>query len=103
MPHEVQVQSPIDTRNPDPLSPTRVEPPSSQVHQDESQVHGDDHGRSFDQGGAQGGEAREEESQIENDDDGPINVNLKHHIEDFIKWFNGFTLLTTSLGLSKEG
>jgi hypothetical protein len=48
-----------------------VEPPSSQVHQDESQVHGDDHERGFDQGGEQGGEAQEEAPQDE-DDDGPI-------------------------------
>jgi hypothetical protein len=49
-----------------------VEPPSSQVHQEESQVHGDDHGRGFDQGGEQGGEAQEEAPQVEDDDEGPI-------------------------------
>jgi hypothetical protein len=51
MPREVQVQVPVDTSNQDPPSSTRVEPPSSQVHQEESQVHGDDHGWGFDQGG----------------------------------------------------
>jgi hypothetical protein len=49
-----------------------VEPPSSQVHQDESQVHGDDHGWGFDQMGEQGGEAHEEAPQVEDGDDGPI-------------------------------
>jgi hypothetical protein len=49
-----------------------VEPPSSQVHQDESQVYGDDHGRGFDQKGEQGGETQEEAPQVENNDDGPI-------------------------------
>jgi hypothetical protein len=44
MPREVQVQAPIDKSNKDPPSSTRVEPPSSQVHQEEIQVHGDDHG-----------------------------------------------------------
>jgi hypothetical protein len=44
MPHEAQVQALVNTRNQDPSSSTRVEPPSSQVHQEESQVHGDDHG-----------------------------------------------------------
>jgi hypothetical protein len=56
MPREVQVQTPVDTSNQDPPSSTRVEPPSSQAHQEESQVHGDDHGQGFDQGGEQGGE-----------------------------------------------
>jgi hypothetical protein len=72
MPREVQVQAPVDTSNQDPPSSTRVEPPSSQVHQEESQVHGDDHGQGFDQGGEQGGEAQEEAPLLENDDDGPI-------------------------------
>jgi hypothetical protein len=71
MPREVQVQAPCDTRNKYPSSSIRVEPPSSQVHQDESQVHGDDHGRGFDQGGEQGGDAQAEALQDENDD-GPI-------------------------------
>jgi hypothetical protein len=51
MPREVQVQASGDKNNQDPPSSIRVEPPSSQDHQDESQVHGDDHGRGFDQGG----------------------------------------------------
>jgi hypothetical protein len=72
MPREVQVQAPVDTSNQDPPSSTRVESPSSQVHQEQSQVHGDDHGRGFDQGGEQGGEAQEEAPQVEDDDDGPI-------------------------------
>jgi hypothetical protein len=50
MPREAQVKASGETSNQD-LSPsTRVEPPSSQVHQEECQVHGDDHGRGFDQG-----------------------------------------------------
>jgi hypothetical protein len=36
MPREVQVQALVDTSNQDPSSSIRVEPPSSQVHQDES-------------------------------------------------------------------
>jgi hypothetical protein len=51
MPWEIQAQTPVDTSTQDPSSSTIVEPPSSQDHQDESQVHGDDHGRGFDQGG----------------------------------------------------
>jgi hypothetical protein len=46
-----------------------VEPPSSQVHQDESQVHGDDHGRGFDQGGELSEEAQGDTPQVEDDDD----------------------------------
>jgi hypothetical protein len=50
-----------------------VESPSSQVHQDESKVHCDNHGRGFDQWGEQGGEAQGEAPQVEDDDDdGPI-------------------------------
>jgi hypothetical protein len=48
-----------------------VEASSSQVSQ-ESQVHGDDHGRGFDQGEEQSDDAQVEASQVEDDDDGPI-------------------------------
>jgi hypothetical protein len=72
MPREVQVQAPVDTNNQDSSSSTRVEPPSSQANQDESLVHGDDHGRGFDQGGEQDDEAQHEAPQVEDDDDGPI-------------------------------
>jgi hypothetical protein len=72
MPREVRVQLPVDTSNHDPPSSTRVAPPSSQAHQDESQVHGDDHGQGFDQGGEQDDEAQYEAPQVEDDDDGPI-------------------------------
>jgi hypothetical protein len=72
MPHEVEVQAPVDTNNQGPPSSTRVEPSSSQVYQEESQVHGDDHGRGFDQGGEHGGEAQEVAPQVEDDNDGPI-------------------------------
>jgi hypothetical protein len=73
MPREVRVQLLVDTSNHDPPSSTRVEPPSSQAHQDESQVHGDNHGQGFDQGGEQDDEAQGETPQVEeDDDDGPI-------------------------------
>jgi hypothetical protein len=72
MPREVQVQAPVDSNNQDPSSSTRVEAPSSQANQDESQVHGDDHGRGFDQGGEQDDEAQDKAPQVEDDDDGPI-------------------------------
>jgi hypothetical protein len=72
MPREVQVQALVDTNNQGLSSSTRVEPPSSQVHKEESQVHGDDPGRGFDQGGELGGEAQEEAPQVEDDYDGPI-------------------------------
>jgi hypothetical protein len=72
MPREVQVQTSVDTSTQDPSSSTRVEPPSSQVHQDESQVHGGDHGRGFDQGEEQSDEAQGVAPQVEDDDDGPI-------------------------------
>jgi hypothetical protein len=72
MPRETHVQALGDTNNQDTPSSTRVEPQSSQVHQEEGLVHGDDHGRGFDQGGEQGGEAQEGAPQVEDDDDGPI-------------------------------
>jgi hypothetical protein len=31
----------------------------------------------------------------------PFNVNLKHHTQEYIKWFNGIILLTTYLGAFK--
>jgi hypothetical protein len=69
MPCEVQVQVPVDTSNHDPPSSTRVEPSNSQVSQEESQVHGDDHGWGFDQGGEQSVDAQVEAPQVEEDDD----------------------------------
>jgi hypothetical protein len=72
MPREVQAQVPVDTSNNDPPSSTRVEASSSQVSQEESQVHGDDHGSGFDQGGEQSDDAQVEAPQVEDDDDGPI-------------------------------
>jgi hypothetical protein len=72
MPYEVQAQTPVEKRNNDPSSSTRVEPPSSQQPQDQSQVHGDDQVYGIDQGGEQDGQAQEDAPQVENDDDGPI-------------------------------
>jgi hypothetical protein len=57
-PHEVQAQTPVEERNNDPSSSTRVEPPSSQQPQDQSQVHGDDQVYGIDQGGEQGGKLK---------------------------------------------
>jgi hypothetical protein len=31
------------------------------------------------------------------------NVNIKHHTQGYIKWFNGIIPLTTYLGVFKEG
>jgi hypothetical protein len=33
----------------------------------------------------------------------PFNVNLKHHTQEYIKWFNRIIPLTTYLGAFKEG
>jgi hypothetical protein len=33
----------------------------------------------------------------------PFNINLKHHIQGYIKWFNVTIPLTTFLGVFKEG
>jgi hypothetical protein len=71
-PHEVQAQTLVEERNNDPSSSTRVEPPSSQLPQDQSQVHGDDQVHGIDQGGEHGGEAQEDAPQVEDDDDRPI-------------------------------
>jgi hypothetical protein len=72
MPREVQAQVPVNTSNHDPPSSTRVEASRSQDSQEESQVHGDDHERGFDQGGEQSDDAQVEAPQVEDDDDGPI-------------------------------
>jgi hypothetical protein len=71
-PHEVQAQTPVEERNNDPSSSTRVEPPSSQQPQDQSQVHGDDQVHGIDHGGEQGGEAQVDAPQVQDDDVGPI-------------------------------
>ena len=60
----------VEARNEDPSSSTRVEPPSSQVPQDQGHPHGDDHDHGMDQGGAEGEETQEEAPQAQNDDDG---------------------------------
>jgi len=70
-PHESSTQAPIEQSNKNqPSSSTRVEPPSSQVPQDQSQALGDDQDRGNDQGGAQGEETQEEAPQVRTDDDG---------------------------------
>jgi hypothetical protein len=33
----------------------------------------------------------------------PFNVNIKHHTQEYIKWFNGIIPLTTYLVVSEEG
>ena len=104
-PREENTQAPVEVNvNDQPLSSTRVEPPSSQVPQDQSQAHGDDHDYGMDQGGAQGEEAQEQAPQAENDDDGgPIQPQrqVSHpRVHQTIQWI---IPLTTSLGVFEEG
>jgi hypothetical protein len=63
-PHEIEAQAPVEERNIDPSSSTRVEPPSSQHPQDQSQVYGEDQVHGIDQGGEQGGEAQVDAPQV---------------------------------------
>ena len=52
-PREVNTQAPIEENiNNQPSSSIRVEPPSSQAPQDQSQAHGDGHDHCMNQGGA---------------------------------------------------
>ena len=51
-PREEGSHATVEARNEDPSSFTRVEPPSSQVPQDQGHAHGDDHDHGLDQGGA---------------------------------------------------
>ena len=70
-PRESSTQAPIEQSNKDqPSSSTRVEPPSSQVPQDQSQALGDDQVRGSDQGGAQEEATQEEAPRVDNDDGG---------------------------------
>jgi hypothetical protein len=69
-PREEGDHATVEARNDNPSSSTRVEPSSSQVPQDQSHAHGDDHDHGMDQGGAQGEETQEEVPQVENNDDG---------------------------------
>jgi hypothetical protein len=73
-PHEVQAQTPVEEKNYDSSSSIRVEPPSSQKPQCQSQIHGDDQVHGIVQGGEQGGEAQVDAQQVEDDDDGPIQL-----------------------------
>ena len=59
-PCAVNTQAPVEVNvnNQPSSSSRRVEPPSFQVSQDQSQAHDDDHDRGMDQGGAQGEEAQ---------------------------------------------
>jgi hypothetical protein len=103
MPREAQVQAPGDISNQDPPSSIIVEPPSSPVHQEESQVHGDDHGQGFDQGENKVVNLKKKLHKLKMMMMNPFNINLKHHTQEYIKWFNGIISSTTYLGLSKEG
>jgi hypothetical protein len=71
-PCDVQAQTPVEERNNDPSSSTRVEPPSFEQTQDQSQVHDGGQVHGIDQGGEQGGEAQKDAPQVEDDDDGSI-------------------------------
>ena len=51
-PQEKRRNATIEARNDDPSSSTRVASSSSQVPQDQSHDHGDDHDHGMDQGGA---------------------------------------------------
>jgi hypothetical protein len=102
MPREAQVQVPGETSNQDPPLSTIVEPPSSQVHQQESQVHGDDHGRGFDQGENKVVKLKKKLHKFKMMMMNPFNVNLKHHTQKYIKWFNRIIASTTYLGAFKE-
>jgi hypothetical protein len=61
----------LKKKNNDPSSSTRVEPPSSQQPQDQSQVYDDDQVLGNDQGGNKV-KTQEDAPQVEDDDDGPI-------------------------------
>jgi hypothetical protein len=79
------------------------QPPSSQDHQEESQVHGDDHGRGFDQGENKVVKLKKEHHKLRMMMMDPFNVNLKHHTQEYIKWFNEIISSTTYLGAFNEG
>jgi hypothetical protein len=102
-PHEVQAQTPIEERNNAPSSSTRVEPPSSQQPQDQSQVHGDDQVHGIDQGGEQGGEAQEMLHKLKMMMMDLFNLNHKCRIQEFIKVFNEIIPLTIFLEVFKDG
>jgi hypothetical protein len=85
MPREVQGQTLVDTSNQDPPSSTRVEPPSSQASQEESQVHGDDHERGFDQGGNKVVKPKMKLHKLKMMMMDQFNVNLKHHTQQYIR------------------
>ena len=69
-PREEGSHATVEARNKDPSSSTRVEPPISQVPQDQGHAHGDDYDHGMDQGGALGEETQEEVPQAQNYDDG---------------------------------
>jgi len=70
-PREVNTRAPVEENEKDqPSSSTRVEPPSSQVPQNQVQALGDNQDHDIDQGGAQGDKTQEATPQVENDDGG---------------------------------
>jgi hypothetical protein len=103
VPHEVQVQAPVDTNNQDPSSSTRVEPPSSQANQDESLVHGDIMDGALIKGENKMMKLKTKLHKLKMMMMDLFNVNLKHHTQEYIKWFEGIIPWTTSLEASKEG
>jgi hypothetical protein len=102
-PREVQTQTTVEERNNDPSSSTRVEPPSSQQPEDQSQVHGYDQIHGIDKGGEQGREAKKMLHKLKMMMMDPFNLNHKCLIQEFIKVFNGIILLTIFFEVFKEG
>jgi hypothetical protein len=78
-PSKVEAQAPVEERNNRPSSSTRVELPSSQQPQDQSQDHGDDKVHGIDQGREQGCETQVEALQMEDDDDVQIQPQSQVH------------------------
>jgi hypothetical protein len=102
-PHEVQAQTPIEERNNAPSSSTRVEPPSSQQPQDQSQVHGDDQVHGLIKRENQVEKLKKMLHKLKMTMMDPFNLNHKCRIQEFIKVFNEIIPLTIFLEVFKDG
>jgi hypothetical protein len=102
-PHQVQAQTPVEERNNDPSSSTRVEPPSSQQPQDQSQVHGDDQVHGLIKRENQVEKLKKMLHKLKMTMMDPFNLNHKCRIQEFIKVFNEIIPLTIFLEVFKDG
>jgi hypothetical protein len=95
MPREVQVQTSVDTSNKDPPSSTRVEPQVLKFIKKKVKFMVTIMDGALIKGENKVVKLNKKLNKLKMMMMDPFNLNLKHHTQEYIKWFNGIIPLTT--------